>query len=145
VNPGTNTASRIAADHSVLDSKAGMSAGAIAVNAKGDMALAVGLSDKTLAVFSATAGQAHLVNLPSPSDGPGSIALTPGDRLACVTHPGDNLLSLLDSRALQILATIPTPAGPGRIIVTSDSKFACVACQKGDSVFLVDLTGLIGA
>jgi YVTN family beta-propeller protein len=141
-NFGTSTVSRIAPDHSVSDSRVPLAPQAIAVSRRGDLAVAAGPNDKTLAIANPAA--VRRLAMPGVCGGPGCVALSPGDALALAAHPADNLLSLVDPFGVNLLTALRTPADPERVITTADGKFAAVSCRRGDAVMFVDISGLGG-
>ncbi len=141
-NAGTSTISAVTASRAVADRKAGIAPRTIAIRSKGDLALAAGPDDKSMAVIEGASNAPRLLALPAAGGPAGSLAMAPGDRLAVLAHPAGGSVSLIDAQGLNLLATLPAPANPLRVIVTADAKLACIACSTGGALLFIDLTGL---
>lgn len=140
-NQGTANASLIAADRSVQDIGIGVPPEAVVSSAKGDLALLAGSAATVLVVLDSRSGalDRRSVPIPSQAGGPGSIVLSASQGSVVIAHPQLNQISIFDTAFFNQLLTLPVPKTPVRCALAAKGKFACVACQNGDSIFVMEM------
>ncbi|MGH9367675.1 MAG: cytochrome D1 domain-containing protein [Thermoanaerobaculia bacterium] len=69
------------------------------------------------------------------------IAMTPDGREVWVTNREADTVSVLDTKSLEVVATIPAAAFPIRVKVTPDGRRALVSCARSGDVAVFDVAG----
>ena len=69
---------------------------------------------------------------------PAHVVVSPDGRFAYITNGGDNTVSVIDTAARSLVATIPVGKFPHGLRISPDGKQAYVANLKGGTVSVID-------
>lgn len=144
-NMGSRSASLIARDHSMVDVEIGIAPGGVAVSPKGDRAVFAGPHDKAMVVVVLREGQpfTKLLQMSGLGGNVKAVAITPDGRGVIVVHPDLNAVSVFDISTMRLQAPVNVPTLPIRGLVTSDNKFACIICQKGNALAVIEMGSVL--
>jgi YVTN family beta-propeller protein len=75
----------------------------------------------------------------STGKGAEGIAISPGGREVWVGNRDANTVSVIDTKSLEVVATVPAAAFPIRVKITPDGRRALVSCAQSEDVAVFDV------